>query len=125
VSHVINYDIPMTPDDYVHRIGRTGRAAATGDAFTIATPQEANDVRSIERFIKASIPQLKLEDFDYKALPPPAAHRATALQPDYKPGRTHGQRSAHGQNRNGPHSGGGGSRGGKPGGQQWRSRGRG
>ena len=143
VSHVINYDIPMTPDDYVHRIGRTGRAAATGDAFTIATPQEANDVKSIERFIKASIPQLKLEDFDYKALPPPAAHRSTALQPDYKPSRTHGQRPAQGQgqNRSGPRGGGAGggsgNRGGKPGsspaahskgkpaGQQWRSRGRG
>jgi ATP-dependent RNA helicase RhlE len=70
VSHVINYDIPMTPDDYVHRIGRTGRAAAIGDAFTLATPQEANDVRAIERFIKASIPQLHLEGFDYKAVPP-------------------------------------------------------
>ncbi len=69
VSHVINYDVPMTPDDYVHRIGRTGRAAAIGDAFTLATPQDANDVRAIERFIKATIPQLKLEGFDYKAAP--------------------------------------------------------
>jgi ATP-dependent RNA helicase RhlE len=69
VTHVINYDIPMTPDDYVHRIGRTGRAAAVGDAFTLVTPSEANDVRAIERFIKASIPQLKLEGFDYKAAP--------------------------------------------------------
>jgi len=69
VSHVINYDIPMTPDDYVHRIGRTGRAEAVGDAFTLVTPQEANDVRGIERFIKATIPQLKLEGFDYHAVP--------------------------------------------------------
>ena len=72
ISHVINYDIPMTPDDYVHRIGRTGRAAAVGDAFTLVTPQEANEVRAIERFIKASIPQLHLEGFDYKAIPPAA-----------------------------------------------------
>ena len=72
VSHVINYDIPMTPDDYVHRIGRTGRAAAIGDAFTLVTPAEANEVRAIERFIKATIPQLHLEGFDYKAVPPAA-----------------------------------------------------
>jgi ATP-dependent RNA helicase RhlE len=71
VSHVINYDIPMTPDDYVHRIGRTGRAAALGDAFTLATPEDADDLRAIERFIKATIPQLKLEGFDYNAPPPP------------------------------------------------------
>jgi len=72
VSHVINYDIPMTPDDYVHRIGRTGRAAAVGDAFTLVTPQETAEVRAIERFIKATIPQLYLEGFDYKAVPPAA-----------------------------------------------------
>ena len=72
ISHVINYDIPMTPDDYVHRIGRTGRAAAVGDAFTLVTPQEASEVRAIERFIKATIPQLQLEGFDYKAIPPAA-----------------------------------------------------
>ena len=132
VSHVINYDIPMTPDDYVHRIGRTGRAAAAGDAFTLATPQEAHEVKAIERFIKAPIPQLKLDGFDYKALPPPAAHRSAALQPDYKPSRTHGQRQGQGRSR--AQSGGdGGNRGGKPAsgstphakgkpGGQWRSR---
>ncbi|MGA3008334.1 MAG: C-terminal helicase domain-containing protein, partial [Opitutaceae bacterium] len=70
VSHVINYDIPMTPDDYVHRIGRTGRAAASGDAFTLVTPEDAGDLRAIERFIKATIPQLKLEGFDYNAAIP-------------------------------------------------------
>ncbi len=105
VSHVINYDIPMTPDDYVHRIGRTGRAAATGDAFTIATPQEANDIKSIERFIKASIPQLKLEGFDYKALPPPRA--SAPPQADYRPNRGQGQRQ--GQNRGGSRGSSGGS----------------
>jgi len=73
VSHVINYDIPLAPDDYVHRIGRTGRAAAVGDAFTLVTPAEADAVRQIERFLKASIPQLKLGGFDYHATPPPAA----------------------------------------------------
>ncbi|MBC8011215.1 MAG: DEAD/DEAH box helicase, partial [Burkholderiales bacterium] len=67
VTHVINYDIPGTPDDYVHRIGRTGRAAAEGDAFTLMSPDQTGEVRAIEKFIKATIPQLQLEGFDYKA----------------------------------------------------------
>jgi ATP-dependent RNA helicase RhlE len=67
VSHVINYDVPENPEDYVHRIGRTGRAQAVGDAFTLATPENNSDVRAIERFIGQEIPRLKLEGFNYKA----------------------------------------------------------
>jgi ATP-dependent RNA helicase RhlE len=67
VSHVINYDVPENPEDYVHRIGRTGRAQAVGDAFTLATPENTSDVRAIERFIGREIPRLKLDGFDYKA----------------------------------------------------------
>ena len=70
VTHVINYDIPGTPDDYVHRIGRTGRAAAEGDAFTLVTPDQTGELRAIEKFIKATIPQLTMEGFDYKAKAP-------------------------------------------------------
>jgi len=70
VSHVINYDVPEKPEDYVHRIGRTGRAQAVGDAFTLVTPENAQDVRDIERFIGAKIPELRLEGFPYKALAP-------------------------------------------------------
>jgi len=61
--------VPKNPEDYVHRIGRTGRALAVGDAFTLATPEEAQDVRDIERFIGQRIPQAKLEGFDYGAAP--------------------------------------------------------
>jgi len=68
VTHVINYDVPENPEDYVHRIGRTGRAQAVGDAFTLVTPENASDVRDIERFIGHKIPELKLEGFDYKPL---------------------------------------------------------
>jgi ATP-dependent RNA helicase RhlE len=73
VSHVINYDVPEKPEDYVHRIGRTGRAQAVGDAFTLVTPENAADLRDIERFIGQRIPELRLEGFPYKALtsPPP------------------------------------------------------
>jgi ATP-dependent RNA helicase RhlE len=65
VSHVINYDVPQHPEDYVHRIGRTGRAQLTGDAFTIFTAEEIDHVRSIERFIGTKITRQKLQGFDY------------------------------------------------------------
>lgn len=65
VSHVVNYDVPENPEDYVHRIGRTGRAMAVGDAFTLAIPENSGDVRDIERFIGQKIPQLSLENFPY------------------------------------------------------------
>jgi ATP-dependent RNA helicase RhlE len=65
VSHVINYDVPSHPEDYVHRIGRTGRAQQEGDAFTLFTAEELDAVRAIERFINTSIPRHKLENFNY------------------------------------------------------------
>jgi len=66
VSHVINYDVPQHPEDYVHRIGRTGRAQATGDALTIMVAEDASHVQSIERFIGQKIPREKIENFAYK-----------------------------------------------------------
>ena len=66
VSHVINYDVPQHPEDYVHRIGRTGRAQATGDAFTIMVAEDRPHMASIERFISQNIPRVKLEGFDYQ-----------------------------------------------------------
>ena len=66
VSHVINYDVPQHPEDYIHRIGRTGRAEHSGDAFTIMTAEDASHVFAIERFISQKIPRVKLENFDYK-----------------------------------------------------------
>ena len=69
VSHVINYDVPQHPEDYVHRIGRTGRAQKVGDAFTLVTIEELEYLRAIERFIGQKIPSLKLENFDYVLTP--------------------------------------------------------
>ena len=66
VSHVVNYDVPQHPEDYIHRIGRTGRAEATGDAFTIMTAEDAGHVFAIERFISQKIERVKLENFDYR-----------------------------------------------------------
>ncbi len=65
VSHVINYDIPNTPDAYIHRIGRTGRAARTGDAFTLITSEDAPMVRAIDRVIGSTIERRTLADFNY------------------------------------------------------------
>jgi ATP-dependent RNA helicase RhlE len=65
VSHVINYDVPQHPEDYVHRIGRTGRAQATGDAFTIMVAEDRSHMAAIERFIGKKIDRVKLESFNY------------------------------------------------------------
>ncbi len=77
ISHVINFDVPHHPEDYVHRIGRTGRALAAGDAFTIVIAEDISEIASIEHFIGQKIPRVKLEGFPYKytrlleASPPP------------------------------------------------------
>jgi ATP-dependent RNA helicase RhlE len=65
VSHVINYDVPEHPEDYVHRIGRTGRAQNVGDAFTLMNGEEVSALQAIEHFIGQKIPRLKLENFPY------------------------------------------------------------
>jgi ATP-dependent RNA helicase RhlE len=66
ISHVINYDVPHHPEDYVHRIGRTGRAQSVGDAFTIMTGEDVQEIAAIEHFIGQKIPRVKLEGFSYE-----------------------------------------------------------
>ena len=65
ISHVINYDVPQQPEDYVHRIGRTGRAAATGDAYTFMSGEEIGMVRTIERVIGQKIPRISVPGYDF------------------------------------------------------------
>ncbi|HWL16494.1 MAG TPA: DEAD/DEAH box helicase [Opitutus sp.] len=65
VSHVINYDVPENAEDYVHRIGRTGRAHNTGDAFTLVTEEDVRDARSIERYMGMAVERKRIEDFPY------------------------------------------------------------
>ena len=81
VSHVVNYDVPQHPEDYIHRIGRTGRMAASGDAYTLMVAEDARHVNAIERFISQKIPRVTLEGFDY---------RYTALFEAGKPGQPAG-----------------------------------
>jgi len=70
ISHVINYDMPDTADAYIHRIGRTGRAEASGDAFTFCTPDDRGMVKKIERIMKQKLPQQRMDDFDYEVEKP-------------------------------------------------------
>jgi ATP-dependent RNA helicase RhlE len=65
ITHVINYDVPQQPEDYVHRIGRTGRAAATGDAYTFMSTDEISMVRAIERMIGQQIPRISVPGYDF------------------------------------------------------------
>ena len=71
ISHVVNYDFPMHSEDYVHRIGRTGRAHAIGDAISFITPEDQGPLRSLERFIGRGIVRKKAEGFDYNQAAPP------------------------------------------------------
>ncbi len=66
VSHVVNYDVPQHPEDYIHRIGRTGRAHQSGDALTLMVAADATHVYAIERFIGKKVPRVKLDNFDYQ-----------------------------------------------------------
>ena len=65
LSHVINFDVPNLPEDYIHRVGRTARAEAKGDAFTFAAPAEQGELAAIERAVGKRLPRLTLEGFDY------------------------------------------------------------
>jgi ATP-dependent RNA helicase RhlE len=73
ISHVVNYDFPMHPEDYVHRIGRTGRARAVGDAISFVTPEDQSALRSLERFIGRGIVRKRAEGFDLTVKPPVTA----------------------------------------------------
>ena len=85
LSHVVNFDVPAVPDDYIHRVGRTGRADMTGEAFTFVAPQEESDWRAIERAIGRSLPRVTLPDFNYqtraaKPLEVPHAQRIAEIR---------------------------------------------
>ncbi len=87
VSHVINFDVPQHPEDYVHRIGRTGRAQETGDAFTLMVAEDRQHMAAIERFISQKVERVKLEGFNY---------RYTSLFDDAKSGDSAYARQARG-----------------------------
>jgi ATP-dependent RNA helicase RhlE len=69
LGHVINFDVPGQPEDYIHRVGRTARAELTGSAFTLVAPEEEGSLRDIERSIGKRLPRVTVPDFDYQARP--------------------------------------------------------
>jgi ATP-dependent RNA helicase RhlE len=99
ISHVVNYDFPMHPEDYVHRIGRTGRAQAVGDAISFVSPEEHGDLRALERFIGRGIVRKKAEGFNYSA----GAPAYNPAEEDHRLVRTHGQPPRPQQRRHGQH----------------------
>ena len=85
LSHVVNFDVPPMPEDYIHRVGRTARAEALGDALTLVAPNEEGDLRTIERAIGTRITRATLPDFDYsqrqsERLEVPLAERLAAMR---------------------------------------------
>ncbi len=97
VSHVVNYDIPDTAEAYIHRIGRTGRAARSGDAFTMITAEDGQMVRTIERALGGQLEQRRLDGFNYSVAAPdcPAqpARRHTRAMPRTRPQQNRSRRS--------------------------------
>ncbi len=100
ISHVINYDMPDTADAYIHRIGRTGRAQRTGDAFTLVTPEDNDIIRTLERIMGKPLTRLTVEDFDY-ALPAPPRHAST-MREGQRPPRPAPTPTRHARNRLAP-----------------------
>jgi ATP-dependent RNA helicase RhlE len=90
ISHVVNYDFPMQAEDYVHRIGRTGRAHAVGDAISFVTPEDHGELRLLERFIGRGIVRKRAEGFDYNAAGPAHTEGGRGHHPQQ---RFHGQSS--------------------------------
>jgi len=118
LSHVVNFDVPAVPEDYIHRVGRTGRAEMTGEAFTFVAPDEESDLKAIERAISKGLPRVTLPDFDYKARPQakleiPLAERIAAIRARKADERARGRARGPASPRP-PQRGGGGHGGGAP-----------
>jgi ATP-dependent RNA helicase RhlE len=90
ITHVISFDVPHVPEDYVHRIGRTGRAEAEGDAFVLVSPPEEKYLAQIERQTGQRLPRITLPDFDYAASPD-AAERPRRAQHGHRPEQAAGR----------------------------------
>jgi ATP-dependent RNA helicase RhlE len=94
LSHVVNFDVPPAAEDYIHRVGRTARADAVGDAVTLVSPSEEGDLRGIERAVGTRIPRVTLPGFDYTARPSerleiPLADRLAAMRAQRRGGAPH------------------------------------
>jgi ATP-dependent RNA helicase RhlE len=126
LGHVVNFDVPQAPDDYIHRVGRTARAGEVGEAFTFVAPDEQNDLRAIEKAIGKRLPQVTIPDFDYNARPEgrleiPIGERIAAIRGrkaderarsraktngQGRPARPHGSRPSQNSQESGPRTAG-------------------
>jgi ATP-dependent RNA helicase RhlE len=107
LGHVVNFDVPQVPDDYIHRVGRTARAGEIGDAFTFVAPDEHDDLRAIEKAIGKRLPQITIPDFDYNARPEgrleiPIGERIAAIRGRKAEERARSKAKSNGQG-GGPH----------------------
>jgi ATP-dependent RNA helicase RhlE len=121
LGHVVNFDVPLVPEDYIHRVGRTARAELTGEAFTFVSPDEEGDLRSIERAVGKALPRVTLPDFDYAAKPAarfevPVAERLAKLRTQRSEERARARAKEARRQSGGGQSGGGQSGGGQSGG---------
>jgi ATP-dependent RNA helicase RhlE len=98
LGHVVNFDVPAASEDYIHRVGRTGRAELTGEAYTFVAPEDEASLRAIERAVGKPLPRVVLSDFDYrqraeemKPAPHPS-HRPPRPRPKTRSGPSHGRR---------------------------------
>src|SRR5436189_191703 len=98
LGHVVNFDVPIVPEDYIHRVGRTARAELTGSAFTLVAPEEEGSLRGIERAVGHRLPRVTLPDFDYQAgaQAPPLDQRAPRPSGSRGSQRPPASRGAHG-----------------------------
>ncbi len=92
ITHVISFDVPAVPEDYIHRIGRTARAEAEGDAFVLVAPAEERSLAKIERAIGQRLPRVTLPDFDYGQAPPPRPKERAHQTRNNEPQRHGGHR---------------------------------
>jgi len=114
---VVNFDVPLAAEDYIHRVGRTARAEATGEAFTFVSPDEEGDLKQIERAIKKTLPRVTVPDFDYSAKPQtklevPLAERIAEIRK--KKAEDRARAAAKVERRNAAQSGGARPAGGRP-----------
>ncbi len=103
LSHVVNFDVPNVPEDYIHRVGRTARAGQTGDAITFVSPEEMGELRAIERAVAKVLPRKTLEGFDYQPktaekLEIPLAERLAAMRSQRSGERARANANAQGRN---------------------------
>jgi len=124
LSHVINFDVPAVPEDYIHRVGRTARAEMTGDAFTFVSPEEEGDLRAIERAVGKRLPRVTLAGFDYarksaEKLEVPLAQRIAEIRArkaeDRARAKANAERRAQHQGAQGPRTAGAPASHGRPG----------